>query len=281
MVLDYAKTKSDATVLREGGNDELEAHKRRRLAEKGTSQISSFSEILIHDVSLQPDFADYILLVLQSGNKLTRPSKPRRSSSAPPLLRRGLAQPRRQRVPASSPPPVPQLQSCRMSTYPPTKFCSCGISPTMPARRVCPRSLAGSRASRKSDWCPAARVLRSSSTKPRPVPSVPRRLLRVWPWATRTSPFALHTRDNRRCYHRHSNEENIRCISGFFPFFLWRRGWVERAVQLIFTFLQIKYLSNLAVVGLKHFQCSQMIFPDKPNRPTRLARPALNMVQVK
>ncbi|CEJ58578.1 Putative Small nuclear ribonucleoprotein U1a,U2b [Penicillium brasilianum] len=38
MVLDYAKTKSDATVLREGGNDELESHKRRRLAEKERKQ---------------------------------------------------------------------------------------------------------------------------------------------------------------------------------------------------------------------------------------------------
>lgn len=35
MVLDYAKTRSDATVMREAGTDELEAHKRRRLAEKG------------------------------------------------------------------------------------------------------------------------------------------------------------------------------------------------------------------------------------------------------
>jgi RNA recognition motif-containing protein len=35
MVLDYAKTRSDATVLREGGTEELEVHKRRRLAEKG------------------------------------------------------------------------------------------------------------------------------------------------------------------------------------------------------------------------------------------------------
>lgn len=41
MVLDYAKTKSDATVLREGGNDELESHKRRRLAEKGAWQTLS------------------------------------------------------------------------------------------------------------------------------------------------------------------------------------------------------------------------------------------------
>ena len=35
MILDYAKTRSDATVQREGGSDELEAHKRKRLAEKG------------------------------------------------------------------------------------------------------------------------------------------------------------------------------------------------------------------------------------------------------
>lgn len=36
MVLDYAKTRSDATVLREAGGQELDAHKRRRLAEKGS-----------------------------------------------------------------------------------------------------------------------------------------------------------------------------------------------------------------------------------------------------
>ena len=35
MQLDYAKTKSDAIVQREGNPDEFEAHKRRRLAEKG------------------------------------------------------------------------------------------------------------------------------------------------------------------------------------------------------------------------------------------------------
>jgi RNA recognition motif-containing protein len=37
MVLDYAKSRSDATVLKEGGLEELEIHKRRRLAEKGMS----------------------------------------------------------------------------------------------------------------------------------------------------------------------------------------------------------------------------------------------------
>lgn len=46
MVLDYAKTRSDATVLREGGPDELEVHKRRRLAEKGVFGLSSLYRLL-------------------------------------------------------------------------------------------------------------------------------------------------------------------------------------------------------------------------------------------
>ena len=37
MLLDYAKTKSDATVQREGSAEEFDQHKRRRLAEKGIS----------------------------------------------------------------------------------------------------------------------------------------------------------------------------------------------------------------------------------------------------
>lgn len=54
MVLDYAKTKSDATVLREGGTEELEVHKRRRLAEKGASflalsfSLSRFAFLFLH-----------------------------------------------------------------------------------------------------------------------------------------------------------------------------------------------------------------------------------------
>ena len=35
MLLDYAKTSSDATVARNGSEEDLEMHKRRRLAEKG------------------------------------------------------------------------------------------------------------------------------------------------------------------------------------------------------------------------------------------------------
>lgn len=36
MILDYAKTPSDATVQREGTHEDFDSHKRRRLAEKGT-----------------------------------------------------------------------------------------------------------------------------------------------------------------------------------------------------------------------------------------------------
>lgn len=36
MILDYAKTRSDATLAREGTKEGFEHHKRKRLAEKGT-----------------------------------------------------------------------------------------------------------------------------------------------------------------------------------------------------------------------------------------------------
>ena len=42
MQLDYAKTKSDAIVQREGNPEEFEAHKRRRLAEKGMTAYPAF-----------------------------------------------------------------------------------------------------------------------------------------------------------------------------------------------------------------------------------------------
>lgn len=39
MHLDFAKTRSDATVLREDGQEGLETHKKHRLAEKGMTCI--------------------------------------------------------------------------------------------------------------------------------------------------------------------------------------------------------------------------------------------------
>ena len=35
MKLDYAKTRSDASVIKDGNEEEFEMHRRRRLAEKG------------------------------------------------------------------------------------------------------------------------------------------------------------------------------------------------------------------------------------------------------
>ena len=51
MILDYAKTRSDATVEREGSAEDLESHKRRRLAEKGmygSGRLQSLDNGLIH-----------------------------------------------------------------------------------------------------------------------------------------------------------------------------------------------------------------------------------------
>ncbi|KAL2376550.1 hypothetical protein RJZ90_007429 [Blastomyces dermatitidis] len=55
MVLDYARTRSDAIVLKEHGETELEAHKRKRLAEKGQF-IFSFSFRLVVSKALMADF---------------------------------------------------------------------------------------------------------------------------------------------------------------------------------------------------------------------------------
>ncbi|MCJ1311325.1 hypothetical protein MMC25_004996 [Agyrium rufum] len=44
MVLDYAKSRSDATVLKEGTPDDFEMHKRRRLAEKERKQAMEAAE---------------------------------------------------------------------------------------------------------------------------------------------------------------------------------------------------------------------------------------------
>lgn len=46
MVLEYAKTKSDALVQLQGDKGEFERHRRSRLAEKGTKR---FSDLLLED----------------------------------------------------------------------------------------------------------------------------------------------------------------------------------------------------------------------------------------
>lgn len=68
MHLDYAKTKSDATVQREGSAEDFEAHRRRRLAEKGTG-VSTGPLGIVTKLSSQ----------LQNESKPTRLQRPRKS----------------------------------------------------------------------------------------------------------------------------------------------------------------------------------------------------------
>ena len=42
MLLDYARTRSDATVQKEGSAEEFEVHRRRRLAEKGMDILAAW-----------------------------------------------------------------------------------------------------------------------------------------------------------------------------------------------------------------------------------------------
>ena len=53
MHLDYAKTKSDSTVLKEGNDEDFEAHKRRRLAEKGGYFVACHSSPKPTDASTE------------------------------------------------------------------------------------------------------------------------------------------------------------------------------------------------------------------------------------
>lgn len=72
MALDFAKTKSDATVQREGNIEDFELHKRRRLAEKGLrSCVPAFQMIRVARL-IDHSYA-------QSENKPQKPQKHTRS----------------------------------------------------------------------------------------------------------------------------------------------------------------------------------------------------------
>lgn len=160
MVLDYAKTRSDATVMREGGSDELEAHKRKRLAEKG---ISLLSPQILFSLTRAMHADSHFFSSTQSVGKPMMRLKHRRSSSAPPPLRFPTthARPKPQRALVSSPHLVAPLLLCQTNISLPTKFCSCGIWQMMLAKRVFRRCSVVLRDSRKSDWCQVVRVLHS------------------------------------------------------------------------------------------------------------------------
>lgn len=127
-------------------------------------------------------------------------SKHRRSSSAPPppQFPTTHAQPKPQRALVSSLHLALQLLLCQMNIFLPTRFCSCGICQMTLAKRVSRRCSVVSRDSRKSDWCQVARVLLSSSTMPKLVLLVQRRLPRTCLWENKASQSALPTNDSDR-----------------------------------------------------------------------------------
>lgn len=86
MVLDYAKTRSDATVLREVGTDEFEAHKRRRLAEKGTGLLPYATATLLQDIMLTDSCLERKQAhdALEAQKKLKRPAGAAAAETARP-----------------------------------------------------------------------------------------------------------------------------------------------------------------------------------------------------
>lgn len=95
MVLDYAKSRSDATVLREAGSDELEAHKRRRLAEKGMRWCPSCLDGILqanergdaneHSSTERKQAHD----ALEAQKKLKRPAVAAADAARPPKTTKG------------------------------------------------------------------------------------------------------------------------------------------------------------------------------------------------
>lgn len=190
MILDYAKTRSDATVEREGNAEELEAHKRRRLAEKGMD--------LRGPPPKEPRTDPY-----SYDQRESRPMKhkKRRGSLSGLLLHRSrnpVPQDRRRlRVVRDSSLPTPeQALLCRKNTFPQTRFSSYRTYQTTTTWMVSLLFSAVSRASERYDWCPVGRESLSWSTTRKPEPSVRRRTRRGWLWEKRTRSSKLYINGN-------------------------------------------------------------------------------------
>ncbi|EPE34966.1 RNA-binding, RBD [Glarea lozoyensis ATCC 20868] len=77
MELAFAKTRSDATVKRQGGEEELESHKRRRLAEKDKKKAAEQAEsqkLLKRPGAAAPEAARPIKATRGAGLKSSNPS---------------------------------------------------------------------------------------------------------------------------------------------------------------------------------------------------------------
>lgn len=185
MLLDYAKTKSDATVQREGNEEEFEMHKRRRLAEKGGRSLLS----LILYMTSGGGAAN---VGHQRGNKHIKLPKSRRSSSGlqSPLLLTQLRQDQQKQHAAlvSNLRILGQAQLYRKNTCRRIRFSSCKIYQTITMWMGSLQYLADSKASGRCDWYLGGKGLRSSSTKQKRGPSVLRKARLVWALGRKVSP---------------------------------------------------------------------------------------------
>lgn len=160
MELAYAKTRSDATVVREEGEDGLETHKRHRMAEKGMF-------ILYNDWENSRELANHT----QNANKQ---SKPRRN---PPSVQQAKVS---LNVLQKQPRPQQTLQMpLRTSIYHRTRFSSCETCQKTTAKKELLRSSAAFRASKKYERCLRVRLLHLWSMKTTMPPLLRRRVLRV------------------------------------------------------------------------------------------------------
>lgn len=194
MVLDYAKTRSDAAVLHQDGPEELEAHKRRRLAEKGSSDSVAFETDTPHR-----DDTDISSSILQNEDKRKRPSRHRRNSNDQLELSRPTVADLRKPLVAlvSNPPVLLRRPSFQTSISLRTRSSSFEICPTISMRRRSRPSSAVSKVSEKCGWSLDGKGLRSSSTRTSLAPSVPRRQRRECLWGMPGSRSGSHISDSR------------------------------------------------------------------------------------
>ncbi|CCC11092.1 unnamed protein product [Sordaria macrospora k-hell] len=150
MLVALAKTRSDATVIQTGNEEEFDQHKRRRIAEKDKKRA---------------------LEVAEQQNRLKRPLQGAAPDARPAKNQRGAGLKATGQGPAAV---VPD------EYLPPNRILSFRTCPTTLARTTSLPSSPASRASAKSVLCLVAAVLLSSSTTPRPVLSPPRRTRPAW-----------------------------------------------------------------------------------------------------
>jgi hypothetical protein len=174
MSLDFARTRSDATVQREGTSEDFEQHKRHRKAEKGEF-VNGRGRVLNTD---EPE---------QSASKPSKqPKQPRTLNDqhqVPPNQKLLLNAPPRQHVEQDLREHQALAQeSYRTNTYRLTRFCSSDKCPRTTESMPSQPSSRALLASRRSVLCLDARALLSSSMKPRTGLSAPKRPQQACRW---------------------------------------------------------------------------------------------------